>query len=118
MKRIDGYHPSPLYQQRIERFEEAIGQPIRSWLRENVAKGYGQRALAETVGIGYFPMGQLLRQHGLRTTGHYRPVHHAGVSIRAYVRLRGGDRAMEDRVRRRVDKGMSLPEAWIAAQGK
>lgn len=116
MKRIPGYHPTWQCQLKLDEFEEGIGQPIRSWLREQAGKGYGVMPLADTVGISYRQMCALLEHHGIKTTGSYRPVHKDGLSVRAYVRSRGGDRAMEDRVRNRIKAGLPIHEAWASAQ--
>jgi hypothetical protein len=72
--------------------------------------------MSESIGISYRQTERLLANYGIRTTGSYRPLHKDNVNIRAYVRNRGGDRAIEERMRRRVAAGMSLAQAWRSAQ--
>lgn len=116
MRRIGGYHPHWRAQRAIEDFEESIGVMIRFWLREKAQAGYSVRSLSEAIGISYRQTERLLAHYGIKTTGAYRPLYRDAVSIRAYVTQRGGDRAVEERMRRRIAAGMTLAQAWNAAQ--
>ena len=116
MRRVGGYHPHWRAQKAIEEFEESIGQFIRFWLRQKAQEGYSVRAMSESIGISYRQTERLLANYGIRTTGSYRPLHKDNVNIRAYVRNRGGNRAIEDRMRRRIAAGMTLAQAWKCAQ--
>jgi hypothetical protein len=116
VRRIGGYHPHWRAQKAIENFEESIGVMVRFWLREKAQEGYSVRSLAEAVGISRRQMERLLAHYGIRTTGSHRPLYKDAVSIRTYVAERGGNRAVEERMRRRMAAGMPLVQAWRSAQ--
>ena len=116
MRRIGGYHPHWRAQKAIEDFEESIGKMIRFWLREKAQEGYSVASLARAIGISERQTESLLAHYSIKTTGRYRPIYKNKVNLRAYVTRRGGDRAIEERMRRRIAAGMTLAQAWRSAQ--
>jgi hypothetical protein len=116
MRRIGGYHPHWRAQKAIEDFEESIGVMIRFWLREKAQEGYSVASLATAIGITDRQTEKLLAHYNIKTTGSYRPLYKDAVNIRAYVTQRGGDRRIEERMRRRIAAGMTLAQAWRSAQ--